>query len=97
MVGPAMYKQRPAYPALVGACFVLIIGVLIMCGMKPAVDAGEMDQSMVLLAAFMTLCVTSILVVAAFARYQFTHLWRHKDPAFSKKRKLRKEEKRIDA
>jgi uncharacterized membrane protein YphA (DoxX/SURF4 family) len=80
-----MYRHRPAVPAFVGACAVLIIGLLIICALKPRVDGGELSSSTILLTGCCSLCLAAMCIVAAFARYQFTHLWKHPDPAFSKK------------
>ena len=73
-------------PALIGVPCVLMLGILIILALK----FEECSSALVLLVACATLCVAAVLVVLAFARYQFSHLWKHPDPAFSKKAEKRR-------
>lgn len=71
-----MYRHRPSYPALIFAAAVLVLGALIAYGLAKQVEAGERSMSSVLLVGCLSFGIAGILVVAAFARYQFTHLWK---------------------
>ena len=71
-----MYRQRPAYPALVLAGVVAAVGFIAVCCLKQRVENGEYDATCLLLTAFTTIGITGALVITAFARYQFTHLWK---------------------
>ncbi len=82
---PLMYRQRPSYPALISALCVLIVGALLAFLGLDRYASGTGSMGMVWLTVYATLCVTVICVIMAFARYQFTHLWKQPDPAFSKK------------
>ena len=84
-MGPLMYRQRPAYPALIGAVCVLVLGFFITCWLHQQAEIGESDGSSVLLVGALSCSISGALVILAFARYQFTHLWKRPDPAFSKK------------
>lgn len=77
-----MYRHRPDYPAIISAGVVLLIGMVLFFALKQE----EASFQTLLLTACITLCLAAILLVTAFSRYQFTHLWKHPDPAFSKKR-----------
>ncbi len=89
---PLMYKHRPSYPALFAAAFVLVLGYLVVCWLAKRADAGLGDESTVMAAGCFSCAMAGTLVVAAFARYQFTHLWKNPDPAFA--RKARKNRRR---
>ncbi|VGO22245.1 hypothetical protein [Pontiella sulfatireligans] len=86
-MGSLMYKQRPSYPSLISAAVVLVLGAVLVCDILKQVDAGEADASSAILTGCLACGISGSLVIAAFARYQFTHLWRNPDPAFVKKRK----------
>lgn len=86
-MGPLMYRQRPSYPALISAGAVLFLGMLLVLALKQE----EVSFQVRLLTGCITLCMSAILLVTAFARYQFTHLWKHSDPACSRKRITRSE------
>jgi sterol desaturase/sphingolipid hydroxylase (fatty acid hydroxylase superfamily) len=88
-----MYKQRPAYPALIGAVGILVVGGLLSLAALDRYQDGLGSMDVVWFLAYTTLCLVVICVIAAFARYQFLHLWQHPDPAFAKKAaKKRKKE-----
>ncbi len=91
---PLMYKQRPAYPALIAALFILIIGAWIIFELHQRVDTGEESASSVVLAYCMTFGIVGTLVVSAFARYQFTHLWKKPDPSVSRNPRKRQHQSR---
>lgn len=76
-----MYRQRPAYPALIFSACVLIAGGIVTFWLKNRVEIGLAEQSSVVLAGFSTLGLAGCGLVAAFARYQFTHLWKSKKNA----------------
>lgn len=82
-MGPLMYKQRPAYPALVGAVCVLAFGGLVCWGLNERVQAGLGDLSQIILTASLCCGIAGALVITAFARYQFTHLWKKAKPRSS--------------
>ena len=86
-MGVLMYRQRPSSPALISACAVLIIGMLMVLALKQE----EVPFQTLLLTGYITLCLAAMLLVIAFARYQFTHLWKHPDPSFSRNRATRRE------
>lgn len=81
---PLMYKQRPAYPALIAAVCSLIFGALTCWALKDRVDAGEGTSASILLVACISVGTSGALLIAAFARYQFTHLWKRPEAAHSK-------------
>jgi hypothetical protein len=85
MADPAEYKQQRSYPALIGSGFVLLTGSLIVWGLLPAVKSGDVGFSAVWLVVCLSVCIAAILIVAAFVRHQFAHLWKHEDPAGSKR------------
>jgi hypothetical protein len=80
------------YPALIGIPCVLVLGLLTILALK---FEGCSFSSM-LFTGCACLCLAGVLLVIAFARYQFSHLWRHPDPAFSKKRELKTAERRTN-
>jgi hypothetical protein len=80
-----MYKQRPAMPALIAAACVMLFGGFVVYYLYRRVDDGDANSASVLFAVCLTCGLVGTLVILAFARYQFTHLWKHPDPAFSKK------------
>jgi hypothetical protein len=80
-----IYRHRPAYPALMIALCVLVIGGLVGFDAHARYDDGEGSEGALLCAVYVTLGAVLICVVGAFARYQFRHLWKNPDPAFSRK------------
>lgn len=89
-----MYRQRPAGPALVAAACVLVFGTVVIYWLRQRVDIGEANESSVLFAGCLTCGIAGSLVILAFARYQFLHLWVKKDPAFAKKTKRQRQTQR---
>ncbi|MDF7822949.1 hypothetical protein P4B35_02910 [Pontiellaceae bacterium B12227] len=77
-MGPLMYRQRPAFPALIFSACVLIAGGLIAVWANRQVEEGLKDESTLILIIFSTLGLAGCGLVAAFARYQYTHLWQKK-------------------
>lgn len=75
-MGPLMYRQRPANPALIAAAVVLLFGGAIIWWQKNQMDDGVGDVSSIILTASITCALVLVLLVSAFARYQFTHLWK---------------------
>lgn len=75
-MGPLMYRQRPAYPALITAAVVLLLGGAFIWWEKNNLDDGVGDVSAIILTACITCGAVLVLLVSAFARYQFTHLWK---------------------
>lgn len=82
-MGPLMYRQRPANPALIAAAIVLLFGGAIIWWKKTQLEDGIGDVSFIILTACITCGTALVLVVTAFARYQFTHLW--KKPVHAKR------------
>lgn len=80
-----MYKHRPAYPALMTALWVMVIGGLAIFDAHARYGNGDGSKGTFLFAVYVTLGAVLICVVRAFARYRFTHLWKNPIPAFSKK------------
>ena len=83
---PLMYRQRPAYPALVAAACALIIGMSIIMVLKDRLKDGIGTPSSILLTGCISCGIAAVLIVSAFARYQFTHLWKKPNPALAKDR-----------
>ena len=91
-----MYRHGPNKPALIGAVVMLIFGAGCALAFLPAVESGERPASILYLIVSLSLLVAGMLVIVAFARYSFTHLWkstgaRHSDvythPANKRKKK----------
>jgi hypothetical protein len=78
---PLIYRHRPAFPALVGAAVSLVGGALCFGTLYDRVMAGEISQEKLTGMIMAAVAIAGIFLIAAFARYQFTHLWlkpRHK-------------------
>ncbi len=86
-MGPLMYRHRPYYTALIAAAVVLVFGMCVSCCLKNRVEIGEANRSTVALVICLTAAISGALVISAFARYTFTHLWKTPDPAFAKKKR----------
>jgi len=91
-----MYRHGPNKTALTGAAVVLLFGVCCALAVRSGVENGERPVSILYLIVSLSLLVAGMLVIAAFARYSFTHLWkstgaRHSDvythPANKRKKK----------
>ncbi len=76
-MGSYMYKHRPNYAALAGALMTFVAGVLIYF-MQFQSSGGHMDPRWALLIPAVTLVLTAALLLVAFARYRYTHLWSKK-------------------
>ena len=72
---PLMYKQRPAFPALVGAAVSLLGGAFCYGMIYVRVKSGEIAEEKLTALIMVSIALSFIFIVAAFARYQFTHLW----------------------
>ena len=70
-----MYKHRPAFPALMGAFFSLLLGVFCFAMIYQRVQNGEIGREKLAALTMLSISVSGILLIAAFSRYQFTHLW----------------------
>lgn len=75
---PLMYRQRPAYPALIFSACALLVGAACVLWLKRRVDIGLASESSVLFVGFASLGLAGCGLIAAFARYQFTHLWKRR-------------------
>ncbi len=89
-MGPLMYKQRPAYPALVAAVCIMLFGAFAVYGLMQRIETGDGDYSSLLFVGCLSCGISGALVIAAFARYQFTHLWKKPAPASSKKERQKR-------
>ncbi|MCF7817910.1 MAG: hypothetical protein K9M54_08515 [Kiritimatiellales bacterium] len=89
-MGSMMYKQRPAYPALVAAACVMLVGGFLACGLKNRIEDGDGDYSSLLLVGCLSAGLSGTLLIVAFARYQFTHLWKKPDPVPAKRKRHRR-------
>jgi hypothetical protein len=72
---PLMYRHRPAFPALVGAVVCLLGGGLCFGVIYHRVQNGEISEDKLIALTMISIALSLIFLVAAFARYQFTHLW----------------------
>ncbi|VGO22617.1 hypothetical protein [Pontiella sulfatireligans] len=72
---PLMYRHRPAFPALVGAAVSLVAGLFCFAMIYERVQNGEIGEEKLNGLVLISVAVTGICLIAAFARYQFTHLW----------------------
>lgn len=70
-----MYRHRPAFPAIVGAFASLLIGVFCFFMIYQRVQSGEIGPEKISALVLISISVSGIFFIAAFARYQFTHLW----------------------
>lgn len=77
-MGPLMYRQRPALPALIFTICVLLAGTGIAFRIKHQADLGLADESSIMLVGCITIALACCGIVATFARYQFVHLWKKK-------------------
>ena len=73
---PLMYRQRPAFPALVGAGASLLAGVFCFAMIYQRVESGEIGREKQTALILVSIATSGIFLIAAFARYQFTHLWK---------------------
>ena len=89
-MGSLMYKQRPAYPALIAAACIMLIGAFAAHGLIRQIEVGNADPSSLLLVGCLSIGLSGTLVIVAFSRYQFTHLWKKPAPALAKKGKRRR-------
>jgi len=83
---PLMYRHRPAFPALVGAVVSLIGGAFCFGMIHLRVKSGEIGEEKLKALIMISIGTSLIFLVAAFARYQFTHLWMTPRPGRKKKR-----------
>jgi hypothetical protein len=72
---PLMYRHRPAFPALVGAVVCLLGGALCFGMIYHRVQSGEIGEDKLKALIMISVACSLIFLVAAFSRYQFTHLW----------------------
>ncbi|WP_136082761.1 hypothetical protein [Pontiella desulfatans] len=70
-----MYRHRPAFPALVGAVVSLLGGIFCFGMIYVRVKSGEIGEEKLKALIFISVATSLIFLVAAFGRYQFTHLW----------------------
>ena len=87
-----IYKHKPMLPALVAAGIIFLLGMAWMLSLQPRVQSGEAEPSSVLMAGGLTCTVAGSLLIMAFSRYKFTHLWkstgaRHSDKYKNKHKK----------
>ncbi|MDF7799655.1 hypothetical protein P4C99_09265 [Pontiellaceae bacterium B1224] len=75
-MGPLIYKQRPAMPGLIFSAIVLISGGGIAHWLQGRAKVGEAPDSAPVFVLSIALALAGCGLVAAFARYQFTHLWK---------------------
>ncbi|MCF7816311.1 MAG: hypothetical protein K9M54_00375 [Kiritimatiellales bacterium] len=73
---PLMYKQRPAFPALVGAGASLLAGLFCFAMIYRRVESGEIGSEKLTALILVSIATSGIFLIAAFARYQFIHLWK---------------------
>jgi hypothetical protein len=71
-----MYRHGPNKAALIGAGVALFFGGGCVLSLRPAVQNGERPVSLLYFIISLSLLVAGMLVIAAFARYSFTHLWK---------------------
>lgn len=72
---PLMYRHRPAMPALVAAIVSLAGGAFCFGMLYHRVQSGEIGAEKLKGLILLSFALSGICLIAAFARYQFTHLW----------------------
>jgi hypothetical protein len=60
----------------VAAVVVFIAGTMLALYQQPQLEAGEIESASIVMTGCMTCAVGGALLIIAFARYQFTHLWK---------------------
>ena len=71
-----MFKLQPYRGLLLAAIFTLIIGGLLSAYFF--IEDAYITGSRWIFAVIVTLILTLLLVVSAFSRYGFRHLWHHR-------------------
>lgn len=71
-----MYRQRPSIPAIILACVVFFGGTILVVYLRPLLETGEIQGAPVLMTGCVTCILSGALLIIAFSRYQFTHLWK---------------------
>ena len=74
---PLTYKQRPAFPALARAGVSLLAGVFCFTMIYQRVENGEIGREKLTELIFISVATSGVFLIAAFARYQFNHLWKN--------------------
>jgi hypothetical protein len=82
-----IYRHGPSLPALVSAGVVFFSGALLVFSLYQQEQAGEGTVQTVALVGCLTFVITVSLVIMAFARYQYTHLWKSTKASHSDKYK----------
>jgi len=72
-----MFKLHPYRGLLMAALFVLVVGGLISAYFFIE-DAYSQEGRRALLILIVTVILTLFLVISAFSRYGFRHLWHHR-------------------
>jgi uncharacterized membrane protein HdeD (DUF308 family) len=70
-----VYKHHPTWSALIGAIVCLVMGMLCFFEINQRVQNGEIGEEKLLALIVISITVSGILFIVAFARYRFTHLW----------------------
>jgi len=73
-----MYRQRPSLPALIAAACSLVFGALVVLELVNRLEDGIGNPSSIVFTTCASCGLAAVLVVTAFARYQFTHLWKRR-------------------
>lgn len=72
---PLMYRHRPSFPALMAALISLLAGLFCFGMIYQRVASGEIGKEKLMALTLISIASSGIFIIAAFARYQFTHLW----------------------
>lgn len=71
-----MHKHHPALPALIGATVCLLGGALCFGMIYHRVQSGEIGEEKLHALLLISFATSGIFLIAAFACYQVTHLWK---------------------
>ena len=73
---PLVHRNRPALPALIGATVCLLGGVLCFGMIYHRIQSGAIGEEKLHALILISFATSGIFLIAAFAYYQFTHLWK---------------------
>ena len=81
-----IYRHGPSMPTIIGAVVTFFGGLLLTLSLHQREQSGLGSSEQVMMAVCVTIVLTGALLIAAFSRYQFTHLWKPQPHGASKKK-----------